>query len=114
MMAKEELKGEIMSVVVAAHDDMVRKSWTDKLVLKGLRTHGLLGYRPDIEGRKLVKVEQDKGSWAEDMQEGSHTYPQRYLTQRYDWADPAGIPVPVDWTNFQLELKRAIMSVVLR
>ena len=66
-------------------------------MLKGLRRNGQLGYRPDLEHEKLVKVEMRKKTWSAGMKEGSHRYPDQFLEDRYACLDDSGRPIPVDW-----------------
>ena len=88
---------EIMRIANAAHDGVLKRNTDQQIVLKGLRRNGQLGYRPDLDQQKLVKVEMKEKTWSDGMKEGSHRYPDQFLQDRYDWLDSTGRPIPVDW-----------------
>ncbi len=88
---------EIMRIAAKAHEGVVKRNAETKLVLAVLRRNGQLGYRPNPAAGKLEKVETEKGTWSQDLKEGSHRYPDSWLEQRYNWLDARGRPAPVDW-----------------
>jgi hypothetical protein len=65
------------------------------MVLAGLRRNGMLSYRPDVDGKKLVEVDKDC-EWAKDLPFQSHRLKDSWCLERLQWRDEEGVIVESD------------------
>ncbi len=78
----------------------VEKDVAEKeMVLVGPRRNGMLSYRPDVDGKKLVEVdgEKENGEWAKDLPFKSHRLQDPWCKERVQWRDEDGVPARPDY-----------------
>jgi len=88
---------EMLKIAHAAHEYQVKLNSENDTVLCGLRRNGMLSYRPSLSQGCLVRSDTQK--WAKDKPEGNHRMPKKWLRNRYEWRDEAGVPLPPQWSE---------------
>jgi hypothetical protein len=74
---------EMLQVVKAAHDDMVKVNFETGFLLQAMRRNFLLSWRPSLSRGTLVRS--DSQAWAQQLPEGSHRIAEGWAKGRYSW-----------------------------
>ena len=99
---------ELLKICVEAQKAQVVRNEKDQWILKGLRRNGMLSWRPDMKAGRLVRSSSQP--WCQDMPEGSHRIPEKWMKMRYTWVDENGVPEKADWTLSRLAHEEADME----
>ena len=87
---------EILRISYEACKYIEEKSAKDGLLLKAMRRSAFLHWRPSLSTGGFVPS--DSQSWAKDLSEGGHRFPNGWLSCRSDWLVD-GEPIEPKWAQ---------------